>query len=171
MAKVIYEQIFNQVNLNLNQAFSEEIQCLKDANTEITVLYAAQEQRTDLVLAIVVQSGRSGSGPGPAAPEKCDRGTQSGAEEFVITISNLVLFETFTSDTSKCNKAKSIILDLVPADRSSDLVLDHFKAGLSVVAACGLAIFLFGDSSVPQLLRVRAHNLWLHQRPPVDLAY
>ncbi|KZP16535.1 hypothetical protein FIBSPDRAFT_957942, partial [Athelia psychrophila] len=202
--KAIYEQIYTQVHQNLIQAFGAEMQRLTDAHAAIAASYTAQEQRTDAVLAIAAQSGGSGRGPRPAAPARCDGGTQSGAEEFAITIGNAVLFETFTNDTTKilwsqgflsgtaamwssnvtnaqsfgttrfdfntwlteframfcscdraadarkalhslsmgnqsisayCNEAKAIILDLAPGDRSSDLVLDCFKAGLSVVAA------------------------------------
>ncbi|KZP16748.1 hypothetical protein FIBSPDRAFT_957817 [Athelia psychrophila] len=42
------------------------------------------------------------------------------------------------SISAYCNEAKAIILDLAPGDRNSDLVLDRFKAGLSVVAATRL---------------------------------
>ncbi|KZP29494.1 hypothetical protein FIBSPDRAFT_884908 [Athelia psychrophila] len=176
-AKVIYNQIFDQVNLNLIQAFGEEIQRLKDTNTEI----AAQERRTDLVLAIVAQSGGSGRGPCPAAPEKCDGGTQSGAEEFVIVIGNAVLLKILWSQgyltgtavmwssnitnaqsygTPRFDfdiwlaefRAKSIILDLAPADRSSDLVLDRFKAGLLVVAVTQLLNMQLKYTTIDQAL-------------------
>ncbi|KZP33322.1 hypothetical protein FIBSPDRAFT_943716, partial [Athelia psychrophila] len=96
--KVIYKQIYTQVHQNLIQAFGTEMQHLTDAHA---ASYTAQEQRTDAVLAIAAQSGGSGRGPRPAAPARCDGGTQSGAEEFAIAIGNAVLFETFTNDTTK----------------------------------------------------------------------
>ncbi|KZP25459.1 hypothetical protein FIBSPDRAFT_950172 [Athelia psychrophila] len=215
VAQQVYEQIFAQVNKNLVDAFGEEVQHLWDNNTALESAFtelnadyakgfAARVQHTDDVLAIAARSGGSGRGPHPAALEKCDGGTQSGAEEFATVIGNAVQFETFSSDTTKtlwsqgfltgtaalwssnithslsfdparhnfdtwitsframfcsrdratdarkalhslsmgnqsisayCNEAKAIILDLAPGDRNSDLVLDRFKAGLSVVAA------------------------------------
>lgn len=207
-ATAIYDQIYEQVNQNLVTAFGAEIQRLKDANLAVAAAFTAMEQRTDAVIAIAAaQVGGTGRGPRPAAPEKCDGGAQSGAEEFAIAIGNAVQFETFANDSTKilwsqgfltgtaamwssnithnqsyaparydfdlwieeframfcsrdraadarkalhslsmgnrsisayCNEARAIILDLAPADRGSDLVLDRFKAGLSVVAATRL---------------------------------
>ncbi|KZP33328.1 hypothetical protein FIBSPDRAFT_943720 [Athelia psychrophila] len=213
-ATSIYDQVFAQVHENLIQAFGAEVQRLKDSNTEIAAAYSAVsadysalEQRIDSVMALAARSSGSGRGPRPAAPEKCDGGTQSSAEEFATAIGNAVQFETFANDATKilwsqgfltgtaamwssnithsqsfaparydfdlwiagframfcsrdraadarkalhslsmgnrsisayCNEAKAIILDLAPGDRGSDLVLDRFKAGLSVVAATRL---------------------------------
>ncbi|KZP09630.1 hypothetical protein FIBSPDRAFT_963834, partial [Athelia psychrophila] len=214
VATSVYDQIFAQVYDNLIQAFGAEVQRLKDSNvsigaayTAVSADYSALEQRIDSVMSLAARSTGSGRGPHPAAPEKCDGGTQSSAEEFATAIGNAVQFETFASDATKilwsqgfltgtaamwssnimhsqsfaparynfdlwiagfrtmfcsrdraadahkalhslsmgnrsisvyCNEAKAIILDLAPGDRSSDLVLDRFKAGLSVVAATRL---------------------------------
>ncbi|KZP33922.1 hypothetical protein FIBSPDRAFT_943020, partial [Athelia psychrophila] len=87
VATSVYDQIFAQVYDNLIQAFGAEVQRLKDSNvsigaayTAVSADYSALEQRIDSVMSLAARSTGSGRGPRPAAPEKCDGGTQSSAE-------------------------------------------------------------------------------------------
>ncbi|KZP14061.1 hypothetical protein FIBSPDRAFT_896901 [Athelia psychrophila] len=86
VAQQLYKQVHTQVNANLVDAFGEEIQRLQDysaalestfndLNADYAKEFAAQVQQTDDVL--------------------------SGAEEFATAIGNAVLFEMFSSDTTK----------------------------------------------------------------------
>ncbi|KZP17787.1 hypothetical protein FIBSPDRAFT_956894 [Athelia psychrophila] len=58
----------------------------------------------------------------------CDRASDACKALHSLSMGN-------QSISTYCNEAKAIILDLAPGDHSSDLVLDRFKVGLSVVAA------------------------------------
>ncbi|KZP02903.1 hypothetical protein FIBSPDRAFT_969506 [Athelia psychrophila] len=77
MATSVYNQIFAQVHENLIQAFSTEVQRLKDSNTVIAAAYTAWDRG--------------------------DRGTDHirRPQRSVMVIGNAVQFETFASDVMK----------------------------------------------------------------------